>query len=55
MKVISTDKVVLCHDREGKLEEFLQIEISIEKKDDVSKTYQIKTVDSVVYNRDTEN
>lgn len=55
MKVISTDRVVLCHDREGKLEEFVQIEITIEKKDDVSKTYQIKTVDSVVYNRDTEN
>ena len=53
MKVISKQPVVLCHDREGKLEEYLQIEITIEKKDDVNKVYQIKTVDSVVFNKGT--
>lgn len=55
MKAISKSKVVLHNDREGKLEEFIQIEITIDGKDSVNKTYSIKTVDSVVFNKGEEN
>ncbi|PWA05473.1 hypothetical protein [Flavobacterium laiguense] len=55
MKVISKEKVVLVNDRQGLLEEHIQIEITVERKDSVSKTYTIKTVDSIVLNKGTEN
>jgi hypothetical protein len=55
MKAISTQKVLLINDREGLLEEFIQIDITIDKKDDVAKTYTFKTVDSLVLNKGLEN
>lgn len=55
MKAISTQKVLLINDREGLLEEFIQIDITIDKKDDVAKTYTFKTVDSLVLNKGEEN
>jgi hypothetical protein len=49
MKVQSKQKITLINDREGVLKEKIQIEIFIEKKDDISKTYLIKTADNIVY------
>jgi len=55
MKVQSTRKVMLVNDREGLLEEFIQIKITQEKKDDETKSYIFRTEDSIVYNKGTEN
>ena len=55
MKIISKQKVLLVNDREGKLEEFLQIDIRIKDKDDVAKIYTLETVDSVVYSKGEVN
>lgn len=55
MKAISKTKVVLVNDREGKLEEFLQIEIRQTDKDAEKKEYTFQTIDSLVFNPNTEN
>ena len=55
MKVISTQKALLINDREGLLEEFIQIDIKQTNKDDVPKTYTFQTVDSIILNKDEEN
>ncbi len=48
MKTTSTRKVILCQDREGVVEEYIQIQIHIEKKDDIAKNYVIKTQDFII-------
>ena len=55
MKVISTTKALLINDREGLLEEYVQIDISLVNKDDVLKEYTFRTVDSIVLNNGKEN
>ena len=55
MKVISTTKAVLHCDREGIVDEYIQIDISIQQKDDVNKVYIIRTVDSMILNFGEEN
>lgn len=55
MKVISTKKAQLHTDREGKVEEFVQIEIFQGGKDDVNKMYTFHTVDMMVLNFGEKN
>lgn len=55
MKVISTQKVILINDREGLLEEYIQIDITQTGKDDVLKVYSFQTVDSLILNKGEEN
>jgi len=55
MRAISTQKVLLINDRQGLLEEFIQIDITQVNKNDVSKTYTFQTVDSIVLNKGEEN
>lgn len=55
MKVRSKRKVILCQDREGTVEEFIQINISVMKKDDELKEYLIETKDYIVLNAGTGN
>lgn len=55
MKVTSTKKVILIQDREGVVEEFIQIAINVERKDDVAKIYHVKTADFMLLNKGTEN
>ena len=55
MKVISTTKALLINDREGLLEEYVQIDITLVNKDDVLKEYTFRTVDSIVLNNGKEN
>lgn len=45
MKVTSKRKVVLCQDREGSVEEFIQIQIKQTKKDDDLKEYLFEARD----------
>ena len=54
MKVITTEKVFLHNDREGKLIEHVQIDLRIIGKDDVNKTYTLEAVDSIVYDKGLE-
>lgn len=54
MKVITTEKVFLQNDREGKLIEHVQIDLRITSKDDVNKTYTLEAIDSIVYNKGLE-
>lgn len=46
---------MLCQDREGIVEEFLQIQINIEKKDTDNKVYFVKTADFILRNKGTES
>jgi len=55
MKVISKTKAILLHDREGVLEEFVQIKIQQTLRDSENKTITFKTIDSLVLNRGLEN
>jgi len=55
MKVISKTKAILLHDREGILEEFVQIKIQQTNRDSENKTIQFKTTDYLVLNKGTEN
>jgi hypothetical protein len=55
MKVITTEKVLLVHDREGKLIEHVQIDLRITNKDDVNKMYTLEAIDSIVLNKGEEN
>ena len=55
MKAISKTKAFLHRDRDGDVEEFIQIDITVEKKDDVNKVYIIKTIDSMVLNYGEED
>jgi len=54
MQLTTTEKVLICTDREGEQREHLRININVTKKDDVSKIYTIKTFDSIVFNEGTE-
>jgi hypothetical protein len=55
MKVITTEKVLLVHDREGQLIEHVQIDLRITNKDDVNKLYTLEAIDSIVLNKGEEN
>jgi len=55
MKVITTEKVFLQNDREGQLIEHVQIDLRIVNKDDVSKTYTLEAIDTMVLNKGEEN
>lgn len=55
MKVITTAKILLAHDREGQLIEHVQIDLRITNKDDVAKIYTLEAVDSIIYNKGLEN
>lgn len=55
MKVISKTKAVLVNDREGKLEEFIQIEIEYKGSDPDKKEHRFVTTDTLVLNYGTEN
>lgn len=54
MKLISTKKVNLQTDREGKYEEFILIDIQVNKNTD-SKKYDFVVRDFVIENKDQEN
>lgn len=54
MRVITTEKVFLCNDREGKVIEHVQIDFKLVSKDDVNKTYTFEAVDSIVYDKGLE-
>jgi hypothetical protein len=54
MKVITTEKVFLQNDREGQLIEHVQIDLRIVNKDDVSKTYTLEAIDTIVLNKGEE-
>lgn len=54
MKVISKEKIHLHTDREGKVEEFVIIEITQGAKDDENKLYHFHTRDMMLLNRGTE-
>lgn len=55
MKVISKTKTILVNDREGKLEEFIQIEINQTYRDPERKEYTFETIDSLIFEPKTEN
>jgi len=55
MQLTTTTKVPICTDREGIQEGYIRININVDKKDDISKTYTIKTFDSIVLNKGLEN
>jgi len=55
MKVISKTKAILVNDREGKLEEFIQIEIKQTNRDAELKEYTFETIDSLILNKGLEN
>ena len=55
MKVISKTKAVLVNDREGTLEEFIQIEIKQTNRNAELKEYTFETTDTLVLNYGTEN
>lgn len=54
MKAISKTKAILVNDREGKLEEFIQIEIKQTNRNAETKEYTFETTDSLVLNKGTE-
>jgi len=54
MKVTSKTKALLVNDREGKLEEFIQIEIRQTNRDAERKEYTFETTDSLILNKGTE-
>jgi hypothetical protein len=54
MRAITTEKVFLCQDREGKVIEHVQIDLQVTNKDDVNKTYTLQAVDSIVYDKGLE-
>jgi len=53
MKVISKNKVLLHNDRDGKVEEYVQIEIIQKEKN--NGIYRFETIDSMVLNYGEEN
>lgn len=55
MKVITTEKVFLQNDRDGKLIEHVQIDLRVTSKDDVNKVYTLEAIDSIVYDKGLEN
>jgi hypothetical protein len=55
MRVITTEKVLLAHDREGQLIEHVQIDLRITNKDDVNKTYTLEAIDSIILNKGLES
>ena len=54
MKVISKTKAILVNDREGKLEEFIQIEIKQTNRDAERKEYTFETIDSLIMDKGTD-
>ncbi len=55
MQKTSTRKVLLCIDREGSIEEYIQVKIWQDKKDPDSRVYTIKTEDFIVRNLGESN
>jgi len=55
MKVISKTKAILLHDRNGILEEFVQIKIQQSFRDSETKTITFQTTDTLVLNKGLEN
>jgi len=55
MKVISKNKVLLHNDREGKVEEFLEIRIKQMERDSENKIIHFETKDFQVLNKGTQN
>jgi hypothetical protein len=51
----STRKVLLCTDREGRIEEFVRVKIWQAEKNPDTKKYRIDTADFIVRNLGTEN
>jgi len=55
MKIQSKTKVLLVNDRQGKVEEFVQIKIKQSGRDPELKEYYFETKDILVLNKGTEN
>lgn len=51
MKVVSKKKLVYNADRDGIKEEFIQIDLIILKRDDVSKKITLQATDSIILNK----
>jgi len=55
MKVISKTKAILVNDREGKLEEFIQIRIKQTDRNSETREFTFETKDILVLNKGLEN
>lgn len=55
MKIISKTKAILVNDREGKLEEFIQIRIKQTDRNSETREFTFETKDILVLNKGLEN